>query len=145
MRIERGAQFSMAWAGRPPGMSSGDFAIWQRWRPFHVDDYTEVYYDASLIPEIKYPLGVDDSMYMMWDQNIAKRIDVLAYAPTHVDIIEIRVSAGFSALAAVEAYESLYRLATNTKLPTRKIIITDSPDAMIIPFAAAKNIDIQIA
>lgn len=65
----------------------------------------------------------DDNMRRMAIQLSQRRIDAVAHRPGHIDIIEITLEAGLTALGQLMVYPALYLKAFPTTIPIRSVLV----------------------
>lgn len=128
MPTDLGLKYDPNYNGRPPHMSSQDWAIWQRWLPFHWQDFSAWYFDAAVGVGAAAPPEGTARMRAAWTRITQKRIDAIGVRSTAVWILEIRASAGSSALGALLTYDHLLKRDNPFALPVRLALITDHSD-----------------
>lgn len=142
MEIVLGTPYSPSWAGVPKSMSTGDYAIWARYLSVHGEYYQEFYYDVELRLDQELPANTPAKFVENWARSTAKRIDVLAFKLSTIELIEVRVNASNSALGAILTYRHYLGALLNDPRPITSIIVTDRVDQSIIAPAAANQIEI---
>jgi len=128
MPTDLGKQFGNTWTGRPPHMSSQDWAIWQRWHAFRAKDFMGFYYDCAVGEGTKPPEGGTDKQRAAWIRITQKRIDAIGIRADAIWIIEVRPSAGSSAMGALLTYDHLLKDDNPFALPIRLALVTDATD-----------------
>lgn len=109
-------------------MADKDWAIWQRWHLYNHPTVIEFYYDVAVGQGAIIPEGTPQNMARAWTRLTQKRIDAIAVRKDAIWIIEVRDSAGHSALGAVLTYLHLLRDDNPFSLPLMGAIITDHAD-----------------
>jgi len=109
-------------------MGTRDFIIWQRYHTFHWESFQKFYFDAAVGLGAAMPADTPDKLAKHWTRLTQKRIDVIGIRKDAVWIIEVRDSAGTSALGAVLSYMHLIRDDNPFSLPLRGAILTDHAD-----------------
>jgi len=142
MATDIGQSFLPTFRGRPPHMSAQDFNIWQRWIPFHFQDFTNFYFDAAVGDGAIPPPGGTDKMRAAWTRITQKRIDAIGIRKDAAWILEVRASAGSSALGALLTYDYLLKLNNPFSLPIRLALITDHSDDDFRKVLRAYNVQI---
>lgn len=142
MTTDLGPRFEPNWRGRPAHMSAQDWAIWQRWHPFHWTDFVGFYFDAAVGTGAIPPPGGTEKMRTAWVRITQKRIDAIGVRKDSVWILEVRASAGSSALGALLTYHHLLSLDNPFSLPLRLGLITDHSDNDFHRVLKAYNIQI---
>lgn len=128
MPTDLGQPFDPDYRGIPPHMSERDFAIWQRYHHWRGKDFLRFYFDAAVGVGGVIPPGTNEKLAKTWTRLTQKRIDVIGIRKDAVWIIEVRDSAGSSALGAVLTYLHLLRDDNPFSLPLRGAILTDHSD-----------------
>ncbi len=129
MPTDLGNPFPPNYNGIPTHMSHGDVAIWRRWHPFNFQHFITFYFDAAVGDGATPPPGGTPKQRAGWIRLTQKRIDVIGVRPDAIWIIEVRETAGSSAMGAVLTYLSLLREDNPFSLPLRGAILTDHSDA----------------
>lgn len=128
MPTDLGPLFPADYTGMPPHMGSNDFAIWQRYHAVYGGRYLGFYFDAAVGQGAEIPEGTEEKLARTWTRLTQKRIDVIGIRNDAVWIIEVRDSAGTSALGAVLSYVHLLRNDNPFSLPLRAAVLTDHTD-----------------
>jgi len=128
MPTDLGPQFPPDFTGIPPHMSSGDFAIWQRYHAIFGNKYQSFYFDAAVGDGAEIPAGTAPKLAKTWTRLTQKRIDVIGIRKDAVWIIEVRDSAGTSALGSILSYVNLLKRDNPFSLPIRAAVLTDHSD-----------------
>lgn len=128
MPTDLGPLFPPGFTGMPPHMGSNDFSIWQRYHQIHGRDFLGFYFDAAVGLGAIIPDGTAEKLARTWTRLTQKRIDVIGIRKDAVWIIEVRDSAGTSALGAVLSYVHLLRNDNPFSLPLRMAVLTDHAD-----------------
>lgn len=128
MATDLGPPFPPHYRGIPTHMGARDYAIWQRYHAIHWRRFLQFYFDAAVGQGAAVPEGTPPKMAAGWTRLTQKRIDVIGIRPDAVWIIEVRDSAGTSALGAVLSYMHLLRNDNPFSLPLRGAILTDHSD-----------------
>lgn len=144
MPTDFGNDFAPTWEGRPPGMSPEDYGLWQRWRLPQIHRYEKYNFNVRLIRDDPLPPNLPTNMIKMWKDNNAKRIDVLGWGGSTVDIIELRTSAGLSAIGQLIGYFRFLLAQPPSTSPLRMILVTDRADGTVRDAAEFSNISIEI-
>ena len=144
MAIDLGNDFAPTWPGRPPGMSPQDHTLWQRWRPKQVRRYEKYNFNVRLIQEHLLPPDTPPSMVKMWLDNNARRIDVLAWAPKTIDIVELRITSGLSAIGQLIGYYRFLLTEPPDTRPIQMILVTDFTDPSVHNAADFVGISVEL-
>lgn len=128
MSTDLGPLYPNTHTGRPTHMSDRDAAIWSRYHPWVFQEYAGFYFDAAVGEGATVPDSAPSTMAAMWRRLTKKRIDVIGIRTDAIWIIEVRDSAGHSALGAVLTYLHLLRDNNPFSLPLTGVILTDHAD-----------------
>lgn len=115
-------------------MSPADTTIWEKFIDTFPSRYTTVDYDFALgstpLTSLQLETESDAAMVRLWQ----KRIDVLAKSGDETHIIEVKPSAGASALGQVLSYCELYKNYVDPTAKLKPILVTDSlkPDMAML-------------
>ncbi len=113
---------------RFPHMFPLDIAIWKRFLKKFDANYNSFKYDIK-VGEGRPPLKHwDKATKRMQEILTKKRIDAVGFGPSFVDVIEVKPSAGPSALGQIITYTALFKNTFDTDLPVRPVIVTDTPE-----------------
>lgn len=125
-----------------PHMSPADTTIWEKFIDTFPTRYSTVDYDFALgstpLTSEQIASEADANMVRLWQ----KRIDVLAKQGDETHIIEVKPSAGASALGQVLSYCELYKGYVDPFAKVKPILITDSlkPDMALL----AESMGVQL-
>lgn len=108
-----------------PHMKPNDIAIWERFISAYPDAFENVQYDFHVGDPPPFNPLMDDGTDTNQDLLYKLKIDVIGHAPGRVDIIEIKPSAGPSAIGQIKAYRTLYVRDETPTDTVGMIIITD--------------------
>lgn len=128
MPTDLGPLFPPSFSGIPPHMGTNDFKIWQRYYALHGQEFLGFYFDAAVGIGAETPEGTSEKLAKTWTRLTQKRIDVIGIRKDAIWIIEVRDSAGTSALGAVLSYIHLLRDDNPFSLPLRLAVLTDHTD-----------------
>lgn len=129
MATDLGPLVLPSFSGIPTHMSAGDFAIWARWIPFNSQHFQGFHFDAAVGDGSIPPPGGTTKQRAAWTRLTQKRIDAIGIRTEAIWIIEVRESAGSSAMGAVLTYLHLLREDNPFSLPLKGAILTDHSDA----------------
>jgi hypothetical protein len=108
-----------------PHMMPADVAIWEKFIDEEPSAYEEVEYDVGVGETPEFDTIVNEDSGNTADRLYRKKIDVVAHLGANIDIIELKPSAGASAVGQVKLYKSLYIKEYKPTTEPRAIIITD--------------------
>lgn len=135
-------RFPNTWNGRPQSMPVGDWVVWQRFLTKFRYDWPEYAYDVELEGSSQAAPDVDPTMRRTWARMIAKRIDVLAFRPAGVTIIEARTRATWQSLGQIIGYRYLLQKQQPQLTIEACAIVTDYMDPQIVEIANANGINV---
>jgi hypothetical protein len=107
--------------------------LWQEFLKLHGNKYSAFEYDVT-VGEGTPPLpDIPEFAKKDWLDLTKKRIDVIGFTPTYLDIIEVKPRAGLSALGQLLSYQTLFLKTRKTSLPIRLVLVTNflTPDEKI--------------
>jgi len=140
MATDLGPLFPNTFTGVPTHMSKQDFLIWTRYHSLTSQHFSGFYFDAAVGVGTIPPPGGEEKLRAAWIRLTKKRIDAIGIRTDAVWIIEVRATAGTSALGAVLTYMHLLRDDNPFSLPLAGAIITDRADEDSRRVMAAYNI-----
>lgn len=91
-----------------PHMKPLDVAIWERFIDQNPNAYETVQYDFNVGDPPPFNTLMDDGEDLNQDALYRLKIDVVGKKGNSIDIIEIKPSAGASAIGQVQSYQKLY-------------------------------------
>ncbi len=111
-----------------PHMKPRDAVIWDKFILTHPDFYDSVDYDVPCGTTA--PIDEEAPDWFKADNNwlTSRHLDVVGYKGDIIDLIEIKPSAGFTALGQIISYDFLYGKKYNPQTKTRSVIITDDAE-----------------
>lgn len=108
-----------------PHMMPEDVAIWERFIEKFPDAYDKVQYDLNVgkIPSFI----TDEPEEAQRKQAILyqRKIDVVGFKGTDIDVVELKPRAGTSSLGQVKGYVQLYIRDVNQASRPKPVVITD--------------------
>jgi len=119
---------------RYPHMFPNDIPIWERFLEKYRNLYSGYDYDV-LVGEGRAPQPEWDEGQQRINMVLTKkRIDAIGHRPGHIDIIEVKPSAGPSAIGQIITYVELYRIEKEPRENVNGMIVTDEeiPDIKTI-------------
>lgn len=125
-----------------PHLLPREVEIWERFLAQYGMMFSGFSYDVRVGEGIQVRPEWGDEIARMAKLLTQKRIDVVAYRPGEIWIIEIKPHAGLSALGQVIAYEDLYRTKYSPQEAIRKAIICETVDPDLPPLLAQRDIQL---
>lgn len=123
-------------------MKPYDVAIWERFIAKYPNIFSEVEYDLTLGPRPPFLKGEPPEMVKSWTMLNQKKIDVVGFAGSEVHIIEVKPSAGASAVGQLLNYKFLYLQYIDPGAIIVPCIATDTFDAGALPYATSVGVRI---
>lgn len=108
-----------------PHMMPADVAIWERFIELHPDAYDFVEYDVKVGSVPEFVSDHPDEAMKKQAPLYEKKIDVLAYFRTEIDVIELKPRARMSTLGQVKGYVELYKRDREPLEKVNAVIITN--------------------
>lgn len=131
-----------SWARRPPGMPWDDWVAWQPWMQGPGQAWPEYAYNVRLYigdPETPAANAAD---LELWKELTAKRVDAVARRTGRYTIFEARRVSGWSAIAQLLGYRTLWTL-NYPDLPIEALyLITTAADTALRMLAQQNNITV---
>jgi len=127
-----------------PHIKPEDVAIWERFIDKFPDSYVSCQYDVPVgsepedIAKVHEELGGES-----WKLN-QKKIDVVAFAPNQINIIELKPRAGAASIGQVKNYKRLYLKNYSPPLEPVAIIITDEATQDFRDFAREEGVRVIV-
>lgn len=106
-------------------MMPADVAIWERFIELHPDAYDFVEYDVKVGSVPEFVSDHPDEAMKKQAPLYEKKIDVLAYFRTEIDVIELKPRARMSTLGQVKGYVELYKRDREPLEKVNAVIITN--------------------
>lgn len=125
MLPDLGQPYSPTWQGTPPHMAPRDVPLWRRYQAKHAHTWTSVYYDPALGEPAPAPEGQTSEQLDMWQRITRLRADAVIFTGTAWIIVEVRPSAGPSALGSLYAYLTTWRAEPPDQRPVSALLVTD--------------------
>ena len=108
-----------------PHMKPRDIEIWERFIDAFPTAYDKCQYDFHIGDHPDFAMLDDDEAARKMGALYQLKIDVLGYKSDHIDLIEVKPSAGSSAIGQVMSYVQLYLRDAKPTLPVRPVIVTN--------------------
>lgn len=130
--------------GYYPHMKPNDVAIWERFITAYPDNYDYCQYDVLVGSDPAFDTTVTpDTGGDAW-KLYQKKIDVVGFKGERIDIIELKPSAGASAVGQVLMYKKLYKKDYTPPTEPRCIIITDKVNPDTSEFAEDSGVKVIV-
>lgn len=127
-----------------PHMKPRDIAIWERFIEKYPDYFERVQYDVPCGTGPDFDTLIDDYTGAHAEKLYKKKIDVVAFRGANISIIEVKPSAGASAVGQVRMYKHLYLADYSPPDEPELLIITDKADKDFERFAKAEGVGIFV-
>lgn len=111
-----------------PHMKPADVAIWERFINLYPDAYDNVMYDLTVGESVDTDQAPDDPLAKSWGMLNARKIDVVGFKATRVDVIEVKPHAGPSAIGQVVGYMHLYHGYRDPSSLPNPVLVTDTDE-----------------
>ena len=127
-----------------PHMKPKDVTIWERFIEKEPNAFLSVQYDvpvgtvADFVKEGNPKPGAGEELLYK------RKIDVVGFNAGAIFIIELKPSAGSSAVGQIKLYDRLYKRDYSPPISTIKMIITDKMDDDVQAFAHAEGVRVII-
>ena len=111
--------------GQPPfypGLRLPERLVLAAWQALHVNDFSRYDYNVRLGPGADPGAGYADEIRTMAVQNSQKKIDVVAYGPAGVTLVEVKERATPGSIGQLVTYAHLWE-AENPTTPTPLLTI----------------------
>ena len=109
---------------RYPHLLPADAALLDQYLASVPDKYSDVFMDVHVGEGRDPGPSFDDNIRRMAIQLSLRRIDCVAFAVDHVDIIEVTTAAASTALGQLMAYPALYVATFHPTVPVAPLLIT---------------------
>jgi len=113
-----------------PHMAKRDAAIWSRFLDTYADMFDHFAYDVALGGQVVNEAAGDEATRKAWQYSTALKVDVVGFREDATWIIEVKPSAGVSAIGAALAYAELGEIDKFSEQPLLPVIVSDriTPD-----------------
>lgn len=139
-----GPRFDPWWRGHPPHMSTGDFALWQRYVAGQPLRFASVYFDVALGSGDMSAGPGPGSVAGMWMRLTSFRADVVGETVAGWTLIELREDAGPGALGSLLVYAALWKADPPDVRPLSLMLVTDRVHPDFAPIVAAHGIMLEV-
>lgn len=126
MLPELSLPFSPDWQGIPPGMPSGDFEVWLRWRAHAASLFESLYFNVRVGDPIPVDESLPSEIKSMAVALSRRRIDVVGVKASGWSLIELKWDAGAEALGQILMYKALWLSHPPDRLPVSMSVVTNS-------------------
>jgi hypothetical protein len=114
-----------------PHLVGSDVPIWDTWIRGHGDLFSGCDYDVHVGQGLEPDKDADYQLQKMWITLTRKRIDVVAYRPGEVWLIEVKDRPTVAVIGQCLSYEILYRIDYGRVAPTIPCLIAGHIEADI--------------
>jgi len=125
-----------------PHMLPVEAELWDKFLAIRRPEFIKLEYDVHVGELIDEPPGLPEYLKGMLQAVYRKRIDVVAYDPDRIYVIEVKPRAGLSAIGQVMAYKLLYQDEFTPNVPVEMRIVCERIATDIPRIAKELNIGI---
>ena len=104
-------------------LSKEDAAIWHEYLTTFKPKYTLIKYDLPITTQEMIDSIMDNNYEEAYKHLTNKRIDVLGYTRTHIDLFEVKPRANSHGLGQTLSYSFIYKLQFKPKVPVIPIML----------------------
>ena len=126
MTPELSLPFPADWPGIPPGIPSGDFLIWERWRATAAGLFERLYFNVRVGEPVQIDAALAPELQEMAVALSRRRIDVVGEKAHIWYLIELKWDAGAEALGQALLYKALWHSDPPDSRPVEVSIVTNS-------------------
>lgn len=126
MKPELGVPFSAAWAGIPPGMPSGDFQVWLRYRDLTASLFEKLYFNVRVGEPVPVAEDLPPEIKEMAIALSRRRIDLVGEKGSGWSLVELKWDAGAEALGQILLYKALWLSDPPDSRPVSLSIVTNA-------------------
>jgi len=108
-----------------PNVRETETLIWERFLAKFPDAYDEVAYNVKVGQGAAIPDGTEEIIADDFKQLTQRKIDVMGFKGSAIDIIELKPYAGTGAVGQVKAYGVLYKSTYDKEAKPNLIVMTD--------------------
>jgi hypothetical protein len=109
--------------GRYPHLARADVPVWEAFLATRLIKFSRIYYDVGVGGKAARHLPQDAELRPMWKTLVRKRIDVVGIADGSDWCIEVKPTAGMSALGQALTYRQLYASEGRGAQTARAVVI----------------------
>lgn len=122
-----------------PHLLQKDIDLWIRFLDKYADKYNTFDYDVRIGKGRDPGSASPEDIRRMAIGLSQRRIDVIGYKDSEIQIIEITVLAGIKCIGQLETYPILYKQTYKPILPVTTLLLTEKLEADIKPILEARN------
>ena len=126
MKPELTVPFPADWPGIPPGMPSGDFQVWNRWREKAASLFDRLYFNVRVGEPVPVADDLPPEIKAMAVALSRRRIDVVGGKGTDWALVELKQDAGAEALGQILMYKALWLSDPPDARPVSMSVVTNS-------------------
>ena len=126
MKPELSLPFPPDWQGIPPGIPSGDFLIWMRWRDQAALLFDQLYFNVRVGEPIPVAEDLPPEIKAMAVALSRRRIDLVGEKGPAWSLVELKQDAGAEALGQVLLYKALWLSDPPDSRSVRMTIVTNT-------------------
>ena len=144
MKPELTLPFPSDWPGIPPGMPSGDFLLWQRWREQAASLFDRLYFNVRVGEPVPVAEDLPPEYIKMAVASSRRRIDLVGEKGSRWSLVELKWDAGAEALGQILMYKALWLSDPPDNRPVTMIIVTNSLNKDMKIACKAYNVELLI-
>lgn len=123
-----GPWYPPTWRRQPPGLLWDDWQVFEPWLRGPGSAWPEYTYDLELLTQALPPGETDPGMLRVWARNTAKRVDAVGRRGNSHTLFEARRRAGWSAIAQLLGYRTLWLIQFPTLALDGLVLVTETID-----------------
>jgi hypothetical protein len=124
-------------------MAVNDIPIWERWLTKHATEYDGFQYDVRVGRGRPAPPGFPPEFKKDIQDLTRLRIDAVGIVGPAADLIEVKQTAGASALGQILTYKELYQDEPGARAVRQMLIVTDNPHPDLLSAARKLNVLVE--
>lgn len=124
-------------------MAVNDIPIWERWLKQHAGEFDGFQYDVRVGRGRPAPQGFAPEFKKDISDLTRLRIDAIAIKGPTAALIEIKQTAGASALGQILTYRELYADEPGSLVVVGLLIVTDNPHPDLVAAARKLNVIVE--
>lgn len=111
-----------------PHMSPADSAVWRTFLRLGIISFTKVLYDVGVGGKAAGLVPAGSDLHPMWETLLKKRVDAVGFTDQEVLTIEVKPTAGMSALGQALTYSFLWNAEGRSQQKSRPCVVCSRID-----------------